>query len=84
MRKTTGFVAATIAASAFSFLMSAPTPASAGSHKMVEGPKVKARIALGKRRAFTESWEFLSSEVKKRTGGNFELKLYYGEQLSKE
>ena len=84
MRKTTGFVAATIAASAFAFLMSAPTPASAGSHKIVEGPKVKWRASLwGKRRAFTESWEFLSSEVKKRTGGNFELKLYYGEQLSK-
>ena len=63
MRKTTGFVAATIAASAFAFLMSAPTPASAGSHKMVEGPKVKWRASLwGKRRAFTESWEFLSSE----------------------
>ena len=84
MRKTTGFVAATIAASAFAFLMSAPTPASAGSHKIVEGPKVKWRASLwGKRRAFTESWEFLTSEVKKRTGGNFELKLYYGEQLSK-
>ncbi|MBG07094.1 MAG: C4-dicarboxylate ABC transporter substrate-binding protein [Rhodospirillaceae bacterium] len=84
MRKTTGFVTATIAASAFAFLMSAPTPASAGAHKMVEGPKVKWRVSLwGKRRAFTESLEFLSSEIKKRTGGNFDFKLYYGEQLSK-
>jgi TRAP-type C4-dicarboxylate transport system substrate-binding protein len=84
MRKTTGIVTATIAASAFAFLMSAPTPASAGSHDMVDGPKIKWRASLwGKRRAFTESWEFLSKTVKERTGGKFELKLYYGEQLSK-
>jgi TRAP-type C4-dicarboxylate transport system substrate-binding protein len=77
-------VTATIAASAFAFLMSAPTPASAGSHDMVDGPKIKWRASLwGKRRAFTESWEFLSKTVKERTGGKFELKLYYGEQLSK-
>lgn len=84
MRKTTRFVAATVAASAFAFLLSVPTPASAGSHKMVEGPKVKWRVSLwGKRRAFTESLEFISEEVKKQTGGNFNFKLYYGEQLSK-
>jgi TRAP-type C4-dicarboxylate transport system substrate-binding protein len=84
MRKTTGIVTATIAASAFAFLMSAPTPVSAGSLEMVDGPKLKWRVSLwGKRRAFTESLEFISDTVKKRTGGNFEFKLYYGEQLSK-
>lgn len=84
MRKTTGIVTATVAASAFAFLMSAPVPASAGSHEMVDGPKVKWRVSLwGKRRAFTESLEFISDTVKKRTGGKFEFKLYYGEQLSK-
>ncbi len=84
MRKTNGIVTATIAASAFAFLLSAPAPASAGSHEMVEGPKIKWRASLwGKRRAFTESWEYLSKTVKERTGGKFELKLYYGEQLSK-
>jgi len=84
MRKSTGIVTATIAASAFAFLMSAPTPAIAGSHDMVDGPKLKWRVSLwGKRRAFTESLEFISDTVKKRTGGKFEFKLYYGEQLSK-
>ena len=84
MRKTTGIVTATIAASAFALLMSAPTPASAGAQEMVDGPKLKWRVSLwGKRRAFTESLEFISDTVKKRTGGKFEFKLYYGEQLSK-
>jgi len=84
MRKTTRFVTATVAASAVAFLLNMPTTASAAGHEMVEGPKVKWRASLwGKRRAFTESWDFLSKTVKERTGGNFELKLYYGEQLSK-
>lgn len=57
------------------------TPAKA---QMVEGPELTWRLSLwGKRRAFTEGLEFLSSEVKKRTGGKFDIKLYYGEQLSK-
>ena len=51
---------------------------------MVEGPEVTWRASLwGKRRAFTEGLEYISSEVSKRTGGNFKFKLYYGGQLSK-
>ena len=51
---------------------------------MVEGPEVTWRASLwGKRRAFTEGLEFISSEVSKRTHGKFKFKLYYGGQLSK-
>lgn len=52
--------------------------------QMVDGPELTWRLSIwGKRRAFTEGLEFLSAEVKKRTGGKFNIKLYYGEQLSK-
>ena len=83
MKKTTGILTATVAAVAFTLASGVSAPNSAGA-QMVEGPKVTWRASLwGKRRAFTESWEFLKSETAKRTGGNFNLKLYYGEQLSK-
>ena len=52
--------------------------------QMVDGPQINWKLSLwGKRRAFTEGMEYLSSEVKKRTGGNFTIKLFYGGQLSK-
>ncbi len=52
--------------------------------QMVDGPKVTWRLSLwGKRRAFSEGLEYISAEVAKRTGGKFQIKLYYGEQLSK-
>ena len=83
MRKTTGILTATIAAAAFVFASGTTAPTSAGA-QMVEGPKVKWRVSLwGKRRAFTESLEYISKTVKERTGGKFDFKLYYGEQLSK-
>lgn len=54
------------------------------SAQEVKGPKITFKLSLwGKRRAFTEGLEYISSEVDKRTGGNFKIKLYYGEQLSK-
>lgn len=85
MKKTTRFATATVVASAVAFILgglSAPAPADAA--EMVQGPKVKWRLSLwGKRRAFTEGLELVSAEVKKRTGGNFQLRLYYGGQLSK-
>ena len=63
--------------------MPQPFPART-SAQMVEGPKIKWRLShWGKRRAFTESLEYISDELKKRTGGNFTLQIYYGEQLSK-
>lgn len=52
--------------------------------QQVEGPKITWRWSLwGKRRAFTEAPEYVAAEVAKRTGGNFNIKLYYGQQLSK-
>jgi len=50
----------------------------------VEGPSVNWKLSVwGKRRAFTEGMEHVASELDKRTGGKFKLKLYYGGQLSK-
>ncbi|MDP6706716.1 MAG: TRAP transporter substrate-binding protein DctP [Alphaproteobacteria bacterium] len=50
----------------------------------VKGPKVTWRLSLwGKRRAFTEGLEYIAAEIAKQTAGNFQIKLYYGEQLSK-
>ena len=44
-------------------------PGVAGA-QMVDGPKVSWKLSLwGKRRAFTEGMEHVSSEVSKRTGG---------------
>ena len=87
MRKPIRYVAG-VAASAVAVVMlgtATPSDVYAGSHsKMIDGPKVTWRVSLwGKRRAFTEGLEFISEEAKKRTGGNFNFKLYYGEQLSK-
>ena len=61
--------------------VSAPTPAGA---QEVKGPKITWRMSLwGKRRAFTEAPEYTSKMVSEKTGGNFQIKLYYGQQLSK-
>ena len=50
----------------------------------VKGPEVNWKLSLwGKRRAFTEGMEYVSAEAAKRTGGKFNIKLFYGEQLSK-
>ncbi len=52
--------------------------------KYCNGPKITWRYSLwGKRRAVTEGSEYLSKAVKDATCGNFNIKLYYGEQLSK-
>ncbi|NKB60130.1 MAG: C4-dicarboxylate ABC transporter substrate-binding protein [Alphaproteobacteria bacterium] len=84
MRKTTQFLTLTVAASAVALLMGVSTPISSAKAQMVDGPEVTWRVSLwGKRRAFTESLEFISKTVKERTGGKFNFQLYYGEQLSK-
>lgn len=52
--------------------------------QMVDGPKVDWKLSLwGKRRAFTEGAEYVAAETAKRTGGKFNIKLFYGGQLSK-
>tara|TARA_B100000676_G_C18042413_1_gene825776 strand:+ start:621 stop:1631 length:1011 start_codon:yes stop_codon:yes gene_type:complete len=65
----------------------APLASFADGHcdvKTVEGPKVSWKLSLwGKRRAFTEGMEYVSQQLGKCSGGNFTMKLFYGEQLSK-
>ena len=79
MRKTLLLSSAFVTAFSMSVVLSPSAHA-----QMVDGPKFNWKLSLwGKRRAFTEGMEYLSSEVKKRTGGNFTIKLFYGGQLSK-
>ncbi len=75
----------TLLASAGALALAGPvTFTTAAGAQDVKGPKVNWKLSLwGKRRAFTEGMEFVSAEVAKRTGGNFTIKLFYGEQLSK-
>ena len=81
MRKTiialgaVGFAAAGLAG--------AGLPAPAGAQE-VQGPEITWRMSLwGKPRAFTAAPEHVSKTVAEKTGGNFEIKLYYGQQISK-
>jgi TRAP-type C4-dicarboxylate transport system substrate-binding protein len=55
-----------------------------GAHaQTVEGPKVNWRFSSwGQRRAITEGLEYLVAETAKRTNGNFQIKIFYGEALS--
>lgn len=62
----------------------AVTSTAAAATKYCDGPEVTWRISLwGKRRAVTEGIEYASQYIKDATCGKFNLKLYYGEQLSK-
>lgn len=48
----------------------------------VQGPKVNWKYNVwGKRRAFTEGVETIAQIVSEKTGGNFTIKIYYGDQL---
>ena len=50
----------------------------------VEGPKVFWKLSTwGNPRAFTVGVEHLSERLAEETDGNFELRIFYGEQLSK-
>ena len=52
--------------------------------KYCDGPKVTWRQALwGNRRAVTEGIESIVEKVKEATCGNFDIQLFYAEQLSK-
>ncbi len=63
--------------------VAAPT-SSLAAMKSCDGPKITWKYSLwGKRRAVTEGSEYVSKAVKDATCGNFNIKLYYGEQLSK-
>ncbi len=50
----------------------------------VEGPNVFWKLSTwGNPRAFTAGVEWLSERLKEETGGNFNLRVFHGEQLSK-
>lgn len=56
-------------------------PASAAE---VEGPAVFWKLSTwGKERAFTTGVEYLAEQLAAKTDGKFQLKIFYGEQLSK-
>ena len=62
----------------------APTVAYAtGVARSVDGPVVHWKASLwGERRSFTEGIEYVSKHVAERTGGQFRIELFYGEQLA--
>lgn len=50
----------------------------------VTGPKVSWNLSTwGKQRAFTVGIEYIAAQIAEKTGGNFTLKVNYGEALSK-
>lgn len=77
MLVSAAFVAFAVTGAAFT------TPANA-AEKYCDGPTVNWRYSLwGKRRAVTEGSEYVAKAVKDATCGKFNIKLYYGEQISK-
>jgi TRAP-type C4-dicarboxylate transport system substrate-binding protein len=59
-------------------------PAAQAATKYCDGPKITWRTSLwGKRRAITEGLEHVVAATKDATCGNFDIQLFYGEQLSK-
>lgn len=60
------------------------TTAIAAAAAEVNGPKVSWRFSTwGKARAFTVGIEHVADQLAKKTGGNFTIKIGYGEQFSK-
>ena len=81
MRKT--LIALSVIGFGIAGLTEVGLPTAAGAQE-VKGPKLTWRLSLwGKRRAFSEGLEFISKSVSEKTGGSFQVKLFYGEQLSK-
>jgi len=76
LKKTLLSVAAASAVYGFTF--------GATAAEMVDGPKVNWSLSVwGKPRAFTAGIEALRDIAKERTGGKFNIKIYYGGALSK-
>ena len=81
MRKT--IIALSVLGFGIAGLTEVSTPTPAGAQE-VKGPKLTWRMSLwGKRRAFTEAPEYAAKVIREKTGGNFNIKIYYGQQLSK-
>ena len=73
----------TVLAAVFTAGAAVTSPAEAAT-KYCDGPKITWKYSLwGKRRAVTEGSEYISQAVKDATCNNFDIKIYYGEQLSK-
>ncbi|MDH3702914.1 MAG: TRAP transporter substrate-binding protein DctP [Alphaproteobacteria bacterium] len=60
-----------------------PTAAEAATKACNEAKTTWRFSFWGKRRAFTEAMEYVTKRVSDQTCGNFKIRLYYGEQLSK-
>jgi TRAP-type C4-dicarboxylate transport system substrate-binding protein len=73
-----------IALALFAVAGTVPTSSAQAATKDCNSAKVTWRISLfGKRRAVTEGVEYVAKYAKDQTCGNFNYRLYYGEQLSK-
>ena len=63
-------------------ILSGATALSSAHAQEVKGPKVTWKFNVwGKPRAFTADIDAWAKYAKEKTGGNFKIKLYYGEQL---
>ncbi len=70
---------AALAGAAFTWGALATTSAYA---EMVKGPKVTWKFNVwGKKRAFTAGVDEMARLVSEKTGGNFKIKIFYGDQL---
>ena len=84
MLKTLSLTSLSVALVAMFLAVGATASTAQAATKYCDGPKVNWKVSLwGKRRAVTEGIEYVSKAVKDATCGNFDMKLYYGEQLSK-
>jgi TRAP-type C4-dicarboxylate transport system substrate-binding protein len=84
MLKTISLTSLSVALAVMFFTGTATLSTAQAATKYCNGPKITWRVSLwGKRRAVTEGIEYASKAIKDATCGNFNLKLYYGEQLSK-
>ncbi len=59
--------------------------ATGAAAQTVDGPTVNWNLSTwGKQRAFTAGMESVAKQVAARTGGKFQIKMHYGEALSKD
>lgn len=71
-----------VSAVAGAALMSGAAALSTAYAQEVKGPKVTWKFNVwGKKRAFTADVETWAKYVSEKTGGNFTIKIYYGDQL---
>jgi TRAP-type C4-dicarboxylate transport system substrate-binding protein len=84
MIKMLTVTATSLALAGFAFVGATVPSTAEAATKACKETKVTWRFSFwGKRRAFTEGMEYVTKQVSKQTCGNFKIKLYYGEQLSK-